>query len=128
MSEGMSCLCQSSITLAEHHHTHASVVDHSTVGTVVMASEQPQETPPAAYVAMGEAVPASAELAAPLAGSSTDDIRRQVEQEQALADTQRRLSDLQAELESVKKEKRALETERQASCEQSWRTRQTYAH
>ena len=41
-----------------------------------------------------------------------DDIRKQVETEQALADARSKLKDLESELEKVKREKEALQSEK----------------
>ena len=43
---------------------------------------------------------------------SAEDIRRQVEHEQALADAQRQLADLEAQLANLRADKQAVEAER----------------
>lgn len=45
------------------------------------------------------------------------DIRQQVEQEQALADTQKRLRELEEDNEKLKKEKKDVEDARDGACE-----------
>ncbi|WRT66753.1 uncharacterized protein IL334_003716 [Kwoniella shivajii] len=48
----------------------------------------------------------------PGGSSSPDDVRRQVEQEQALADAQRKVRQLEEEVEKVKREKKDLESDK----------------
>lgn len=59
------------------------------------------------------AAPASAE--ATQSGGLAEDIRKQVETEQALVNAQRKLKELEEELERIRKDKAVIETERDAS-------------
>ncbi|WWC63005.1 uncharacterized protein I303_105603 [Kwoniella dejecticola CBS 10117] len=67
------------------------------------------EQPPADGTAGLPAPPAAT------AQSTSDEIRRQVEQEQALADAQRKVRQLEEEIDKVKKEKAALENDKEGA-------------
>lgn len=60
---------------------------------------------------MAELAPPDAGPVAPATPDAADQIRQQVEQEQALADAQKRVKALEDELAGIKEEKRVLSVE-----------------
>ena len=62
------------------------------------------------------------------ANQSPDDIRRQVEAEQALAESSKRLKELHDELEKIKSEKDALQYEKQTAGMSLFRLGRVNAH
>lgn len=79
-----------------------------------MSSEQPSD-PKATQESVVEATQTQSQGSTSAQTALPDDIRQQVEQEQALADAQKRLKELEADNERLQKEKKEVEEARDSS-------------
>jgi nucleoprotein TPR len=97
------------------HNTLTLTTSSSTLGTVIMSSDPPVDQPMSSETSLEQSAQSSSTTQDQT--SLPADIRHQVEQEQALADAQKRLKELEADNERLQKEKKEVEEARDGSGE-----------